>query len=76
MNTEEKWNFISIWQMHDLTYRDPDTRFSASCFFFVKQLPLGPWYTGLSLFEYGFEFAEKIDYEIADFCHSGFIDDP
>jgi hypothetical protein len=24
--------------------------------------------------EYGFEFAEKIDYEIADFCHSGFDD--
>jgi hypothetical protein len=23
---------------------------------------------GLSLFEYGFEFAEKINYEISDFC--------
>jgi hypothetical protein len=30
---------------------------------------------GQSIFEYGFEFAEKIDYEIADFCHGG-VNDP
>jgi hypothetical protein len=37
-----------------------------------KTTPPGSWYTG-SLFEYGFEFAKKIDYEIADFGHSGVI---
>jgi hypothetical protein len=35
-------------------------RFSTSVFF-IKQLPLGPWYTGYSLFEYDFELAKIID---------------
>jgi hypothetical protein len=42
--------------------------------FFINQLPLGPRYTGLSLFEYGFEDEKKINYEIAGFCHSSVID--
>jgi hypothetical protein len=42
-------------------------------FFFTNQLPLSPWYIGESLFEYGFEFAMKINYKIADF-HSGVND--
>jgi hypothetical protein len=33
--------------------------------------PIGPCYSGLNLSEYDFEFAKKIDYEIADFGHSG-----
>jgi hypothetical protein len=35
--------------------------------FFHKSTPPRP------LFEYGFEFVKKIDYEISDFCHSGVI---
>jgi hypothetical protein len=41
-------------------------RFSTSGFF-IKQLPLGPWYTGKSLFAYGLEFAKIFDFEITDF---------
>jgi hypothetical protein len=37
------------------------------CVFFIKQLFLG-------LFEYGFILAKKVDYEIADFVHSGVKD--
>jgi hypothetical protein len=42
--------------------------------FFIKQLPLGPWDTGWSLFQYVLVFAEKIDFVIADFCRSGVND--
>jgi hypothetical protein len=49
--------------------RDRDT-WCSTYGFFIKQLPLGPWYTGWSPFEYGFEFAKKI----ADFNHSGIND--
>jgi hypothetical protein len=41
--------------------------------FFIKQLHLGTWYTGWSLFAYGFVFTEILDYEIDFFggqqCH-------
>jgi hypothetical protein len=30
--------------------------------FFIKRLPLDPWYTG-RLFDYGFEFVQKIDHQ-------------
>jgi hypothetical protein len=36
-------------------------------FFFIKQLPLGPWYTFWSLFAYGLEFAKIFDLEISNF---------
>jgi hypothetical protein len=39
--------------------------------FFIKQLHLGPRPTDLSLFAYGFEFAEIFEYEIDFFVISG-----
>jgi hypothetical protein len=43
-------------------------------FFFIEQLPLGPWYTGLSLFAYGLEFAKIFNFEIVNFGLSGVND--
>jgi hypothetical protein len=44
------------------------------CFFFIKQLPLGPYYTGKSLFAYGWAFMKIFDLKIADFGLSGVND--
>jgi hypothetical protein len=45
----------------NVKYSKVITRFSTSGFFFIKQLSQGTWYTDKNLYEYGFEFAKKIE---------------
>ena len=54
------------------TFKGTLTRNFWPLFFSIKQLPLGPWDTGLSLFLYGLVFAEQIDF--VNDVHSGVID--
>jgi hypothetical protein len=41
-------------------FLDPDKRYLTSSFF-IKQLSISHWYSGLRLFEYSLEFAKKFD---------------